>query len=715
MSATSADFVERQDNVAAVETRTVVFTRFSAGADWENLRLVGIDSFSAMRLDVVELVAGRFPEDGEIAFDDGVSNLTPVSIGEVVAVRVSPADPITYLTVSGFTRSPATLGAGLLNRAIAYVPARTARDMTQQSRDNFLLVRLDDPDLADQSAGEISRLLARRGIATTAFDVRDPSVFVGSRELGTVLVMLQVFSYLGATLSSILVANTLAAVMSEETGQIGIIKSLGGRRRDVWMTYLLYGAALGVAGTLVGWLSGLLVGRALSAYLTGLTGLQQPDFRIAPREIALAVFVGTLVTSAASIVPVLLKSNASVATLLRSPGVRAEFRRPLVSRLTAPIGRLNAATALGMRNALRRPARTIATIIVVAVAVAAFVATQALSRSVSSTVDELYALYGADAWVYYERGVDLSFASVIRREPGVLDAEPWTSATGSIGSTRTDIWGMPEGEPLYGYRLIEGSWVTASNPPAAVLTSNLASAIDARVGQRRVIDSGSRSQVVQIVGIVDDSSTYLGNTATGKLFLRVEDANRLRGLGNRADIFALKLTPSEPADVDRILTTLEERTRAHGPITYAAHADQQVAGRAISVLTTMLNAMVVIVAVVGVAGIANTLLISIAERRQEFGILRSIGAATRHAVLVLVVEGVVLATIGLLLGVAAGYPLARLLVRITSAQLFDLSFHLAIASLVQVCAVALLGVAAVSALPGLAASRIRPIQVLRYE
>ncbi|HUG14403.1 MAG TPA: FtsX-like permease family protein [Thermomicrobiales bacterium] len=715
LSPTTKNLIDRQPNVIVTDTRNVHTTRFSTGDGWHNLRLVGVESLQDMRLDIVELTRGRAPGRGEIVFDESTADLNPVEIGDVVALRDAPGNTITYLTVVGFTQSPASLGAGLLNRATAYTPKASVTGITGRSTDNFILIRVEDQQRASQTGQDISRLLSKRGTPVGTFDVRDPEQFVGSRELDTLLLLLSIFSYLGAALSSVLVANTLSAVMSEEIAQIGIMKSLGASKWHVMATYLAYVGMLGFVGTLAGLLAGVLIGREITAYLTGLTGLQQPATTITMREVGLAMVVGALVTVTASAIPVISTANQRVAPLLRSPGIRGASGGRAMRWLSAPISRINVAAAVGLRNAMRRPARTVSTIVVVTVAVAAFIATQALSRSVSETVDELYDLYGADGWISFQQPVGVGYSSFLERDPWITHVEPWTSARGAFGSTRTDIWGMPERDPLYSYRLIDGTWVTKSNPASAVITSNLAAEIGARVGDLRVLDVGEQRETVTIAGIVDDSSTYLGSAATGKVFMHISDVNRIRRLGQQAEIFAFTLTSNDPADVETALEAIEHRAREFGPTTYSAAADQQASAQAIGVLTLMLNAMVVVVAVVGVTGIANTLLINVSERRREFGILRSLGAATRHVLGVLVIEGSTLAAIGLIAGTIVGYPLARLMVELTSGELFELTFHLSPGALATTFGVAMLTVMAASALPGLVAARIRPIQVLRYE
>lgn len=715
LSPTVRNLIERQPDVDTVDSWTVAITRFDIGYGWHNVRLIGVESLAGMRLDIVDLVDGQFPGRDEIAFDESTRELTPVEIGQVVAIQRSPADPLEYLTVSGFTRSPASLGAGLMNQATAYSNTAAVRSYSQRPADNYLLVRVADTSRTSQIADGISTLLAKRGVATGSFEIRDPEGFVGSRELDTLLLLLSVFSVLGAVLSSFLVANTMLAVMAEESTQIGVIKSLGGQRWHIVATYLAYSALLGFIGTVAGLITGIGIGLGISRFLTRLTGLQQPGFSIVPREAGLALLVGALVTIAATVGPALVGTGKQAAPLLRSSGVRGEYRIPLIRRVTAPLAAVSPTLAVGVRNVMRRPGRTVMTLVVVTVAVASFIATQALSRSVSTTVDELYALYGADAWVSFRQPVDGGYVRELAKHPDVIEVETWTSASGAIGSTRTDIWGMPEDDPLYSYQLVSGDWISQGNPVNVVLSKNLAEQIDASVGQARVLDVGRQPVTVRIVGIVDDSSTYLGSTTTGKVFMTTSDINRITGIGARADIFALKFRSSDPAAVDRTISSIEDRNHQYGPVAQAAYADQESARRAIDILTLMLNAMVVVVAAVGLIGIANTLIINITERRREFGVLRTLGARSSHVIAILVSEGVTLAAIGLTAGLTLGYPLAHLLVNITSAELFELTFHLSGWTVLLTFAVALLAVAAVSTLPGLAAARVRPIQVLRYE
>ncbi len=715
LSPTLLDLIQRRDNVSVADTRSVQYTRMSTGNGWVSTRLEGVPSFTGARLSTLELVSGRYPERGEVVFDVTAKKLATLNIGDLVALQPNAGAPISYARISGFVRAPATLDASILNQATAFMPDHDLLKILGSQYDNYLLLRVNQEQRASQTAGDISSLLDKRGIPHGGFTVRDPTAYTGSRELSTLLLLLRVFSYVGAVLSSFLVANTIAAVMIEESRQIGIIKALGGTRWTAMRTYLTFAAIVGLSGGTIGWLVGLAGGRALSVYLAGLSGLVLPSFMLSTRELILALVVGLLVTLTSAALPAWFAARKRVATLIASVGVSTDFRRGIVQRLTAPLGRFAAITAIGFRNLARRPVRAWITLVLVAVAVATFLATQAVSTSVNTTVDHLYALYGADGWIYFNRYLDLDFEKVIEQQPSVVRAEPWGNTGGSIGSLRTDVWGMPAGTRIYSPRVINGTWLRESSPIGVVMTNNLAATLRVSVGDTRSLDIGHSTTLVQVVGIVNDSSTYLGATTTGKLFMRIEDLQNIVGVRGLASLFALKLSDSNPAAVDVELQNLEDGLQQYGPQTLATYQDQASSRQAIDILTLMLDAMVVIIAIVGLAGIANTLIINLTERRREFGVLRALGASAGHLIRLVMAEALGIAIAGCLLGIAVGYPLARYLVALTGTQLFQLDFTLSIWTILLTFVVALLATAAISTGPGLIAARIRPIVVLRYE
>lgn len=715
LSPTLVGLIERRDNVSVADTRSVQYTRMSVGGGWISTRLVGVPSFTNATLSSLELVSGRYPGRGEVVFDITATKLAHLRIGDLVALQPDAGAPTSYATISGFVRAPATIDASILNQATAFVPDHDLLKILGQQYDNYLLLRVDQPQRASQTANDIAGFLDKRGIPHGSFTVRDPNSFTGSRELETLLLLLRVFSYVGASLSSFLVANTIAAVMIEESRQIGIIKALGGTRWTAMRTYLTFAGIVGVAGGAIGWAIGLVGGQALSSYLAGLSGLVLPPFALSTRELLLALAVGLLVTLSSAAIPAWFSASKRVALLIASVGVTSDFHRGLVQQLTGPLGRMTAMTAIGLRNLVRRPVRAWITLGLVAVAVSTFLATQAVSTSVNTTVDRLYALYGADGWIYFNRYLNINFGQELNQQPSVVHAEPWGNTGGSLGSVRTDVWGMPAATRIYTPRVISGTWLRETSPVGAVLTSNLAETIDAKVGDVRTLDIGTTSTLIEVVGIVNDSSTYLGATTTGKLFLRIEDLQTIAHVQNMASLFALKLSSSRPRAVDAELRQLEEQFRQYGPQTLATYQDQASSRQAIDILTLMLNAMVIIIGVVGLAGIANTLIINLTERRREFGVLRALGATAFHLIHLVMSEALGIATAGCLLGIAVGYPLARYLVYLTGTQLFQLDFSLSPTTVILTFVVALAATAAVSTGPGLIAARIRPIVVLRYE
>jgi putative ABC transport system permease protein len=92
------------------------------------------------------------------------------------------------------------------------------------------------------------------------------------------------------------IANIMLVSVTERTREIGIMKAVGARNRDVMELFLLEATMLGTGGALLGLPLGLVVGWAATRYA-------DVGFAFAPYWSALAVVVGVLVGSIAGLYP----------------------------------------------------------------------------------------------------------------------------------------------------------------------------------------------------------------------------------------------------------------------------------------------------------------------------------------------------------------------------------------------------------------------------
>lgn len=704
------------DNVQAVETRVANYLQWTNGGPYRDVLIYGIHDFNAMRINIPTLIEGHWPGKGEAVLDASARNLQSVAIGDTIALRETVASQPVYARISGFTRTPGEADASIQNRATGYAPAADVQQWRKEQGDNQLLIKLTELRRATETQKAMNRVLDKRGIPHGQGAIRDPQNAAGTKELGALLLLMSVFSVIGVILSGFLVWNTMTAVMSEEMRQVGILRALGANRWQVLRTYLLPALIVGIVGSAVGLIVGVLGGGRLTAFLAGLIGLTLPPFTIAPREVVLGVGVGLGVSVGAALIPAWQGTRVSALELLRNYGVRADYGVGLIQRALARLRGTTAMFAMAIRNTWRRRVRSIITVLVVGIGAAAFIGTQALNASVTTTIDDLYATYAADAWLDFNRApLPLEFTGELRRDPDIIAAEGWVRDEAYVQQTRTDLWGIPADTSLYKQNLLEGRWFTANEPYDIVVTANLARRLDLHSGSQLKVVVRTREQTYGIVGIVDDESTYLGSSATGKVFMTPENANRLRGRGDIATFYAVRFTDSSPAGVNAAIHRYEEQFRPLNPEAIAAYEDRASTQSTIRILTVLLLAMVIVVAVIGVMGLINTLVLNITERRRELGILRAIGAGGGALLRLLVSEGMVLGFVGFALGLLGGYVLARYLVALAGAKLFKLEFVLSPMMLVATGVMTLAVAAGASVAPGLLAARLRPIEAVRYE
>jgi len=129
-----------------------------------------------------------------------------------------------------------------------------------------------------------------------------------------------------------------------------------------------------------------------------------------------------------------------------------------------------------------------------------------------------------------------------------------------------------------------------------------------------------------------------------------------------------------------------------------------------TIFTYVMVAIAAISLLVGGIGIMNIVLATVLERTREIGIRRSIGARRLDIVRQFLIESVLISVAGGLLGIAFGFFLAWLIARTAEWKTIVTTASVVIAFGVSVAVGVLFGI-----YPAVKASKINPIDALRYE
>lgn len=181
-----------------------------------------------------------------IILGEGVAAKAGIRKDDLISA-VSPLGVMLKMKVVGIFRSNITL----MDNFETYVLLKKAQVLQNRANViNRLNLRLDDVERAAPLAAEIER----------RFGYRSEPWQEQSRNVLGIFVIQNAIMY--STVGAILIVacfgifNVISTVVFEKTRDIGILKSMGFRDKDIRRIFVLEGLMVGLVGTLVGWLLG---------------------------------------------------------------------------------------------------------------------------------------------------------------------------------------------------------------------------------------------------------------------------------------------------------------------------------------------------------------------------------------------------------------------------------------------------------------------------
>ena len=192
-----------------------------------------------------------------------------------------------------------------------------------------------------------------------------------------------------------------------------------------------------------------------------------------------------------------------------------------------------------------------------------------------------------------------------------------------------------------------------------------------------------------------------------------------RRIAGNSRISTISISVTDPTEIPRVQRDAEDVLRERRRIAPGEDDDFTIRdltqivntmAATTTILTGLLGAVAAVSLLVGGIGIMNIMLVSVTERTREIGIRLAIGALARQVLTQFLVESIVLALLGGVLGILLGLGLASL-----AAVLMDVPFN----ADPKVVMLAFLVSAAIGVVfgyfPARSAARLDPIEALRRE
>jgi putative ABC transport system permease protein len=651
-----------------------------------------------------------------------MSGISNAKAGDTLTVQTANGS-YRALPVVGSARSMAFNQDAMNGDLVLYADQATVQSLGGFAGFNLLEMRLHD---TSQTAAQATVSAVRSYLAAqpahTAFSglpiIRSPgswplkSIFESRAKILDILIVLAVIS------AAFLLANTTRTLVAEQRREIGVMRSIGARARDVRNSYLRTAAIVGVLGSIAGTAIGIgltyLLVKLFARMVYGISPGFGIDWPIAAVG-ALAGVVGTMLTAWPTLRQVL---HMPVYDALAAEGLVSQFGASRIDRAVMSSNAMPSTVRMGVRNVARQKGRSTTTVVQVALAVGTLMGLLSLAMAVSQVTDQSWNVLNYDIGSSAQMGGDLYGPSVIntvRAQPGVAAVEPadWSQMS-YHGQT---LYGLGvHADTFVKEPLRNGRWLSASDEASRADVAVVGSA----VARRWNLHPGSRLTVATAGGQVTFTVIGVGASQANNgynFYTPLPTVQRITGHPGMANSLFVRSTSKDHAAIDALAVRLEgvlagSAHPSHSQVMYAGRATDKANSGSMMVIVDGIGLLIVAISMLG---LVNAITMSIIERTREIGVLRCLGARARDLRSIFHTETISLALAGYVVAIPVGWFIAKalqwLVLHVAGAQIpapYPLS-NLAIALLGTVILALLVVIA-----PLRHATRLHPGDAIRY-
>ncbi len=718
------------EGVEEVEGRRKVPVQARRGEEnWQVLTLVAIDDFETTTINRLGDLEGQsIPEKGEMVISQSILNDTGFETEDTIEIKFSDGSIYT-LTVAGTVIDQTSAKPNPAAGATAFITTDTLRLLQQEVYYSHMLVTVegdgDDEAFIKQVAEDVEdRVESHQKVyqVKTHLSTEHPMT-------DTILALLGVLGALGGfviILSSSLIINTLNALLTQQLRQIGVMKLVGGRSRQVLGMYLLLIFIYGVVALILAVPSGAIAGYALASMIANMTGSILEGFRFIPTVIIVQVVIAFVVPIGAGFVPVNKGAKTNVRRALSNDRPVSKLKkRSIIDPTTKWVRRIPRPILLSFRNTFRKKGRLVLTIFTLTVAGAVFIGVFNVRASLTDIIGQMTQHFMGDVTITFSQPHQVSsIERALNTIPGVESVEGWGGSTGEIWDENEDtvtdisIVAPPEGSQLVDTEIVAGRWLKPEDEQAIVISDSIYQYYpDLIPGDSITIKLPDEPEdewvvvgVFRYVAVMGDPMAYTYFDTIANITDQQNQATSFRVVSaEHAPEFQRMLT----RNVEKYLADRDYEVQS----VQSGYLMRQQVADGLNTLVVFLLVMAVLIAVVGSIGLTGTMSMNVLERTREIGVMRSIGAIDKMVMQSVIIEGLVIGWITWVLAIGFSFPLSKFLLAIISNSMLDSAMTMEftpIGILLWLVIVTILSVVA-SVMPARNAARLTINEVLAYE
>ncbi len=719
--------IQARPEIAEAEARRTVVARYQMGTNsWISIYLFVIDDFDDLRVNTFTPERGAWnPAADEILIERSALQLIQQDVGDVAVIKTAGGAPQS-LTITGIVHDPGQAPAWMEGLAYGYITADGLAQLGEAPVfDELRLVTAENTmnqESNRRTANSLRTWLESNGTTVSRVIIPVPGEHPHNDQMTTLLFLLEAFGILALLLSGLLVATMISALMERQLRQIGVMKTVGARRKQIAGIYLVTVMVLGVLALSIAIPLGGWAGRAYAEFAAATLNFKIASYRVDGWVYLVQVAAALLIPIIGAAFPVYKGSRITVREAISTNGAskNAIGARP-IDALLGRVQGLGRMLLLSLRNTFRRQGRLALVLLSLAAGGAVFMVTLNVGASWNKTVEAEFLSRGFDVVIDLKQPYAIErLETTLGAVSGVVAVETWAEAKTSViyadgdNSNPFRMIGLPPETPMLALPLMEGRWLRPGDENALVVTHMLVDHEPSlAVGREVEIELNGQATTWKVVGIARQIGPNIA-------YVNQDYFVSLAGLDGQTNNVMIVTNDHSATGQAESLQAMEAALLDADVDVAAAGTSQtgrQVLVDHLYIIVALLMLMAILVAAVSGLGLASTMSLNVLERRREIGVMRAVGAKSMMVLQIILGEGIFIGLLSWGLAILISLPLTLLIGNITG-QLFieaplEIAYSASGAAIWLVIVLLLTAIA--SSLPAANATEMPVHEVLAYE